>query len=194
MVQTGKLYEINIRKGREHRAFLTPDRVNDPREFFVNAYQDAKFQLAEIVGAAFRWKEKDNKGLPAKKQIELLHEYPNNVIAFCADRGRGKTTAMLSFSNALEMLGGGEKDASAAFWGNLLQNTSAPYELLGTQFEVMSSIDPATWNLRSATPVPPPPEGCGWSPAALCRTLPARPPDWQVWAPARKWWGSTPSR
>lgn len=144
MVQTGKLYEINIRKGREHRAFLTPDRVNDPREFFVNAYQDAKFQLAEIVGAAFRWKEKDNKGLPAKKQIELLHEYPNNVIAFCADRGRGKTTAMLSFSNALEMLGGGEKDASAAFWGNLLQNTSAPYELLGTQFEVMSSIDPAS--------------------------------------------------
>lgn len=144
MEQTGKLYEIYIRKGREHRAFLTPDRVNYPEEFFFNAYQDAKFQLAEIVRAAARWKEKEKKGLSTKKQIELLHEYPNNVIAFCADRGRGKTTAMLSFSNALEMLGGGEKDASAAFWGNLLQNTSAPYELLGTQFEVMSSIDPAS--------------------------------------------------
>lgn len=144
MVQTGKLYEINIRKGREHRAFLTPDRVNDPREFFVNAYQDAKFQLAEIVEAAVRWKEKEKKGLSTKKQIELLHEYPNNVIAFCADRGRGKTTAMLSFSNALEILGDGKKDASAAFWGELLQNTSAPYELLETQFEVMSSIDPAS--------------------------------------------------
>ena len=34
----------------------------------------------------------------------------------------------------------------------------------------------------------------GCSPAAVCRTLPARPPDWQVWAPARKWSGSTPSR
>lgn len=144
MEQTGKLYEINIRKGREHRAFLTPDRVNDPKEFFFNAYQDAKFQLAEIVRAAARWKEKEKKGLSTKKQIELLHEYPNNVIAFCADRGRGKTTAMLSFSNALELLGDGKKDDSAAFWGDLLQNTSAPYELLGTRFEVMSSIDPAS--------------------------------------------------
>lgn len=144
MEQTGKLYEIYIRKGREHRAFLTPDRVNDPKEFFFNAYQDAKFQLAEIVRAAARWKEKEKKGLSTKKQIELLHEYPNNVIAFCADRGRGKTTAMLSFSNALEILGDGKKDDSAAFWGELLQNTSAPYELRETRFEVMSSIDPAS--------------------------------------------------
>lgn len=144
MEQTGKLYEINIQKGREHRAFLTPDRVNDPSEFFFSAYQDAKFQLAEIVGAAARWKEKEKKGLSTKKQIELLHEYPNNVIAFCADRGRGKTTAMLSFSNALEILGDGKKDDSAAFWGELLQNTSAPYELRETRFEVVSSIDPAS--------------------------------------------------
>ena len=144
MEQTGKLYEIYIRKGREHRAFLTPDRVNDPKEFFFNAYQDAKFQLAEIVRAAARWKEKEKKGLSTKKQIELLHEYPNNVIAFCADRGRGKTTAMLSFSNALEILGDGKKGDSAAFWGELLQNTSAPYELRETRFEVMSSIDPAS--------------------------------------------------
>lgn len=144
MEQTGKLYEINIQKGREHRAFLTPDRVNDPKEFFFNAYQDAKFQLAEIVRAAARWKEKEKKGLSTKKQIELLHEYPNNVIAFCADRGRGKTTAMLSFSNALEILGDGKKGDSAAFWGELLQNTSAPYELRETRFEVMSSIDPAS--------------------------------------------------
>lgn len=144
MEQTGKLYEIYIRKGREHRAFLTPDRVNYPEEFFFNAYQDAKFQLAEIVRAAARWKEKEKKGLSTKKQIELLHEYPNNVIAFCADRGRGKTTAMLSFSNALEILGDGKKDDFAAFWGELLQNTSAPYELRETRFEVMSSIDPAS--------------------------------------------------
>lgn len=144
MEQTGKLYEIYIRKGREHRAFLTPDRVNDPEEFFFNAYQDAKFQLAEIVRAAARWKEKEKKGLSTKKQIELLHEYPNNVIAFCADRGRGKTTAMLSFSNALEILGDSKKDDSAAFWGELLQSTSAPYELRETRFEVMSSIDPAS--------------------------------------------------
>ena len=141
MEQTGKLYEIYIRKGREHRAFLTPDRVNYPEEFFFNAYQDAKFPLAEIVRASARWKEKEKKGLSTKKQIELLHEYPNNVIAFCADRGRGKTTAMLSFSNALEILGDGKKDDFAAFWGELLKNTSAPYELRETRFEVMSAID-----------------------------------------------------
>ena len=39
------MYEICIKKGHEHRATLTPNRVNSTTEFFFNAYQDAKLQL-----------------------------------------------------------------------------------------------------------------------------------------------------
>ena len=39
MVASGNQYEICIKKGREHRAVLTPERVNSPTEFFYTAYQ-----------------------------------------------------------------------------------------------------------------------------------------------------------
>src|SRR5699024_10250081 len=68
-----------------------------------------------------------------------LHEYPNNVIAFCADRGRGKTTAMLSFSNALEALGTSPENSPQKLWGTL----PAMEQPLNARFEVMAPIDPA---------------------------------------------------
>lgn len=119
MVASGNQYEICIKKGREHRAVLTPERVNSPTEFFYTAYQDAKYQLWEIILASFQNKNTEEKRLSTKKRIELLHEYPNNLIAFCADRGRGKTTAMLSFSNALEMIGSTSNGDPQNFWGNI---------------------------------------------------------------------------
>lgn len=140
MEESGKLYEICIQKGREHRAVLTPDRVNSPTEFFYNSYQDAKYQLREIVLASFQNKKDEEEQLTTKERIELLHKYPNNVIAFCADRGRGKTTAMLSFSNALEMLGASEKGDPLKFWDNILDKE----RILAVRFEVMASIDPAS--------------------------------------------------
>ena len=140
MEESGKLYEICIQKGREHRAVLTPDRVNSPTEFFYNSYLDAKYQLREIVLASSQNREDGKAGLTTKKRIELLHEYPNNLIAFCADRGRGKTTAMLSFSNALEMLGRSEKKNSSKFWGDIPDKN----QIMDVRFEVMAPIDPAS--------------------------------------------------
>lgn len=140
MEESGKLYEICIQKGREHRAVLTPDRVNSPKEFFYNSYQDAKYQLREIVLASSQNKEDEKSSLSTKKRIELLHKYPGNVIAFCADRGRGKTTAMLSFSNALEMLGNSENGNPSNFWGDIPDKD----QILGVRFEVMAPIDPAS--------------------------------------------------
>ena len=139
MEEIGKIYELQIKRGQEHRAILTPDRINSSTEFFYNAYQDAKYQLREIVLASTHSKIIETKGLTTKRRIELLQEYPNNVIAFCADRGRGKTTAMLSFSNALETLDDSPKNSPLSFWGTL-----PPMEQpLNARFEVMAPIDPA---------------------------------------------------
>lgn len=135
-----KYYEIRIKKGREYRAAIDPERVNSETEFFYNAYQEAKIQLREILLAFDQNSKRDTKELSTKKRIEQLHEYPNNVIAFCADRGRGKTTAMLSFSSALEALSDPQKDTSAAisFLGDL------PTNLHNTKFEVLAPVDPAS--------------------------------------------------
>ena len=38
-------------------------------------------------------------------QDDLFVENPNNVIAFCGERGSGKSSAMLSFINALRQVG-----------------------------------------------------------------------------------------
>ena len=135
-----KIYEIYIKQGQEHRASLTPKSVNSPTEFFFNAYQDAKHELWDIVQTSTRIKKNEKKGLSTKKEIERLHEYPSNVIAFCADRGRGKTTAMLSFANALEALGNSEKGNPAKFWGNVPGDNDASE----VSFEVMAPIDPAS--------------------------------------------------
>lgn len=139
MEESEKIYELQIKKGREHRAVLTPNRVNSPTEFFYNAYQDAKYQLQEIVLASYRSQKSEQEEPTTKRRIELLHEYPNNVIAFCADRGRGKTTAMLSFSNALEALGSSPENSPQKFWGTL----PAMEQPLTARFEVMAPIDPA---------------------------------------------------
>lgn len=139
MEESEKIYELQIKKGREHRAVLTPNRINCPSEFFYNAYQDAKYQLQEIVMASYRNQKREQKEPTTKRRIELLHEYPNNVIAFCADRGRGKTTAMLSFSNALEALGNSPENRPQDFWGTL----PAVEHPLDARFEVMAPIDPA---------------------------------------------------
>ena len=138
-IEEKKCYEIRIKQGREYRAAIDPERVNSETEFFYNAYQEAKSQLREILLAFDQNSKRDTKALSTKKRIEQLHEYPNNVIAFCADRGRGKTTAMLSFSGALEALSDPQKDTSAAisFWEDL------PTNLHNTKFEVLAPVDPA---------------------------------------------------
>lgn len=140
MEENGKCYEICIEKGREHRAVLVPERVNSSSEFFSNAYQEAKYQLREIMIDVFQNSKMECEEQTTKKRIERLHEYPNNVIAFCADRGRGKTTAMLSFSNALEALGNSSVRNAIRFWNNI----PGTEKLLDAKFEVMAPIDPAS--------------------------------------------------
>ena len=74
MVASGNQYEICIKKGREHRAVLTPERVNSPTEFFYTAYQDAKYQLWEIILASFQ--NKNRKDYPPKKGLSFCMNTP----------------------------------------------------------------------------------------------------------------------
>lgn len=45
------------------------------------------------------------KGLQKNVKQRGISEYPNNIIAFCGERGSGKSSVMLSFMNALENAG-----------------------------------------------------------------------------------------
>lgn len=63
-----------------------------------------------------------------------LRGYPNNIIAFCADRGHGKTSAMLSFSKTLEHTPRQPSDRSH-FWEPCTEKS---------KFKVLAPIDPTT--------------------------------------------------
>ena len=63
MEESGKLYEICIQKGREHRAVLTPDRVNSPTEFFYNSYLVAMYQLRVIVLGSYQNRDDGKAGV-----------------------------------------------------------------------------------------------------------------------------------
>ena len=134
-------YEIVINEGREHRAVISPKDVNSINNIFYNVYTDAKYELWSIIRSSTKITKYSRMGKSTKQDIERLHEYPSNVIAFCADRGRGKTTAMLSFANALEKLGKPKEGISyESFW----QGVPEISDVLGVRFEVMSPIDPAS--------------------------------------------------
>lgn len=132
MSDSEKIYEICIKRGQEYRATPAPERVGLPTEFFFTAYQDAKIQLWDIITASEHVSEPRETDVLSKKRVEALHRFPNNVIAFCADRGRGKTTAMLSFSQALE-------SADDGFW----RGGAGGQKIPDVNFEVMAPIDPA---------------------------------------------------
>lgn len=80
-------------------------------------------------------KDSDEGALPYNPMRHL--GYPNNIVAFCADRGQGKTSAMLSFSRALERLSQATvekgRDLGEDFW---------PTHMYGKTFMPLDSIDP----------------------------------------------------
>lgn len=77
-------------------------------------------------------------------KFAALASYPNNIIAFCGERGGGKTSAMVSFAKALEYfpqkMGPNSNNLKAkAFWDacKMPRNTCEHY-----RFMVLDPIDP----------------------------------------------------
>lgn len=64
----------------------------EKENFFFHEYEMAVKHLNHIWDsqAAFKWKQND-----------LFIDNPNNIIAFCGERGTGKSSVMISFINAL---------------------------------------------------------------------------------------------
>ncbi|MCI8426790.1 MAG: hypothetical protein HFJ03_04480 [Lachnospira sp.] len=75
--------KLKIYKGKEFKVYVT-DNIQEDDLFFVE-YRKAAEMLSEIVKYD---RKNDNR---------LKVEYENNIIAFCGERGEGKSSVMLSF-------------------------------------------------------------------------------------------------
>lgn len=139
MEQNSRMIDINVLKGNEYKTLVMD--IYKETEFFHEAFIKAAGVITEIVDTAGNYVE-DNKNL----EHQLLINYPNNILAFCAERGQGKTSAMLSMADALRKLNDLSADERhTRFWNEKVEThcyfgTSNP--VLNTRFEVLDPIDP----------------------------------------------------
>lgn len=83
-----------MQKGQEH-GLVTNQDIRDPKEFMYSAYRQALDALREIVHQA-------GKAPPSDCESDIrLYGYSHNIITFSGSRGQGKTSAMISFSEAM---------------------------------------------------------------------------------------------
>lgn len=140
---------IEVRHGDEYRTKVS--RIYDKDDFFYEAYRKAAQGVRDIVEATEKYHESrcencrregrsrpgwDDWGRKSGRMERTSPEgYPNNFIAFCAGRGQGKTSAMVSFSTALRRLS--EKEEQREFWRT---------DVLKSKFYVLAPIDPTMMN------------------------------------------------
>ena len=85
-IKNGKvdnMAKLKIYKGKEFKVYVTDNIQED--DLFFDEYRKAAEMLSEIVKYD---RKNDNR---------LKLEYENNIIAFCGERGEGKSSVMLSF-------------------------------------------------------------------------------------------------
>ena len=86
--------ELVINKGEEFK--LSVREKIDKTDIFYDQYIAAAKMLDDIVAG----REDMEDGHEEKHDIWCKTEYENNVIAFCGERGEGKSSAMISFVKA----------------------------------------------------------------------------------------------
>lgn len=140
---------IEVRHGDEYRTKVSG--IYNKDDFFYEAYRKAAQGVRDIVEATEKHHKNrcenrrregrsrpgwDDWGRKSGRMERTSPEgYPNNFIAFCAGRGQGKTSAMVSFSTALRRLS--EKEEQREFWGT---------DVLNSKFYVLAPIDPTMMN------------------------------------------------
>lgn len=97
-------------------------------DIFGDAYKQVASRVEEIVTATDRL---DNKN----EEEKLYGDYLNNIIAFSGERGQGKSSAMLSFTNYLEKLSNDTNKANDVFGDNTKKY----------RFVSIETIDPSTF-------------------------------------------------
>lgn len=117
--------KIVVVKGDEYRAKIEEDFESD--SFFSNMFIQADSILREII-------DTNNEKEQAGKTDKRYSRASNNIMVFCAERGQGKTSAMLSFARYLDK---GRDNASLKF----------DYK---QKFFVLDSIDPSSLNKKES--------------------------------------------
>lgn len=87
--------KLKIYKGNEFRVYVADSIEED--DLFFDEYKKAAEMLSEIV----RYNKKNDN--------RLKLEYENNIIAFCGERGEGKSSVMLSFVKAMRSYANSKK-------------------------------------------------------------------------------------
>lgn len=120
---------ISVYRGDEYRTKVSD--IYQETDFFYDSYRQAARGVKDIVHFTQKFYQEDARRDTGITKYMRLASYPNNIIAFCAGRGQGKTSAMLSFSSALRSLD--EERVKKRFWGE---------KMLENSFCVLNPIDP----------------------------------------------------
>lgn len=110
-------------KGQEHKLKISSN-IHDSEELMYPAYQQALSALNEIVTRA--------KAFDRSALCSELYGYSQNIIVFSGRRGQGKTSTMVSFSNAMAQ--------------SVLRSNLNGLSLSDCTFEVLPPIDPTIMN------------------------------------------------
>lgn len=124
---------IKIELNKEYAYSSKLINIYNDNDFTHDSFKIARDLLEEIFDATM---------LHNKNKINPI--YPNNIIAFCADRGQGKTSAMNSFCDSLKC----KKDPNTMFAESIIKKEDAEKfwgdKLYNTNFTVLPPIDPTT--------------------------------------------------
>ena len=120
-VYTHRRIVLDLISGNDRGLYDTQD-IFDKNSFMHPAYRQAITELNGIVKQSVDWSEEMWGDAD-------LYGYGSNIIAFCADRGQGKTSTMLSFGNALR--------------NGLSENEEISPLVANSSFFVMEPIDPS---------------------------------------------------
>lgn len=144
---------IYVKKGKEYHSVI--ECIYKTDLFFQDVYhraRDCTEEILQINEQLFRREEDDSYMDPCKgsdasscadasrhtNRERLVSNRFSNVIAFCANRGQGKTSVMLSYSTALSNLSfrycRDIKNSRDAFWEDRKAKDA--------RYEVLNSIDP----------------------------------------------------
>lgn len=134
-----RTYHIQIEKGMEHHSKLM--NIYDKDDLFYDAYCQAAYAITRIVERS-RAEQQKNYAHQWYENCYRQFEYHNNIVSFCADRGQGKTSAMLSVAEALQtMQTRTHEKEQRAFWNQQMKdNRDNP--VLSVHFECLPVSDP----------------------------------------------------
>lgn len=145
---------LSIQAGNEYRTYVHCIYRED--DFFYQEYCQAAYCVEGIVYHLQEYIEsldhqRYNFSTEIMSQQEKLLGYSNNIVAFCAKRGQGKSSAMLSFAKALERLPqdirGIDSENITRFWINasrrLGYNPRGDSAVLKESYVVLDPIEPS---------------------------------------------------